>query len=59
MGLGLPVAMHSRMAFWCSDTEMFCGPVMMRGLWGSWGLGAAEGEKEKGEEICENSLLSL
>lgn len=46
MGLGLPVAMHSRMAFWCSDTEMFCGPAMMCGLWGSWGLGAAGGEQE-------------
>lgn len=57
MGLGLPVAMHSRMAFWCSDTEMFCGPAMMRGLWGGWGLGTAEGDQKQRKKICQKSLL--
>ena len=46
MGRGLPVAMHSRMALWWRDAEMFWGPVMMRGLWGSTGLRAAEREVE-------------
>lgn len=46
MGRGLPVAMHSRMAVWCSDTEMFCGEAMIRGLWGSCGLGPVEREQK-------------
>ena len=48
----MPVAMHSRMALWCSDTEMFCGPAMMRGLWGSWGLGAAARVRKRGRKIA-------
>lgn len=53
IGLGFPVAMHSRMAVWWSDTEMFCGAVIMRGLWGRWGVRAVEGEEEEkdGEEM--------